>query len=122
MAAKNSTLTLRWFEQVWNNGQESAIDEMMDTKAVVHGIDAVSKPGPEGFKPFYHSFRKQFPQINVEVENVVSGGGYETSRCIMQATTITGQKVNFTGMTFIQVKDGKITEAWNNFDFLGMYQ
>jgi predicted ester cyclase len=33
-----------------------------------------------------------------------------------------GQTVNFTGQTTIKVNDGKITEAWNNFDFLSMHQ
>jgi len=25
-------------------------------------------------------------------------------------------------MTFIRVRDGKIVEAWNNFDFMSMFQ
>ena len=53
MPNKNSTLTLRWMEQVWNQGRETAIDEMMDVTAVVHGIEGIDVPGPEGFKTFY---------------------------------------------------------------------
>jgi len=30
--------------------------------------------------------------------------------------------VKFTGMTMARVKDGKIAEAWNNFDFMTMFQ
>jgi len=28
----------------------------------------------------------------------------------------------FTGIAIVRVKDGKIIEAWNNFDFMKMYK
>ncbi len=30
--------------------------------------------------------------------------------------------VEFTGITIARIKDGKIVEAWNNFDFMKMFQ
>ena len=122
MPNKNSTLTFRWFNEVWNNGNRAAIDELMDTKAIIHGIDTIKTPGPEGFKVFYDDFRQQFPKVNVKVEDAVSEGGYETSRCTVTATNANEQTVEFTGMTFICVRNNKIVESWNNFDFLSMYQ
>lgn len=122
MPNKNSTLTYRWFQEVWNNGRKTAIDEMLDANGIVHGIEGINKPGPEGFKVFYESFKQQFPQVHVEVEDTVCEDGYETSRCTVHATTANNQTVTFTGMTFLKVKDGKIVEAWNNFDFLSMHQ
>ena len=118
----NSTLTYRWMQEVWNKGREEAIDEMLDANAVVHGIDEIKEPGPAAFKQFFRNFRSQFPQVNVEVQDVVSQGNNETSRCIVNATNANGQTVQFTGMTFVNIQDGKITEAWNNFDFMSMYQ
>jgi predicted ester cyclase len=122
MPNKNSTLTYRWFQEVWNNGRKDAIDEMLDDNAIVHGIEGVNTPGPEGFKVFYDSFKQQFPQVHVEVEHVVSEGDHETSRCTVQATNANNQKVTFSGMTYLKIKNNKIVEAWNNFDFLSMYQ
>lgn len=122
MPDKNSTLTYRWMQEVWNKGREDAIDEMMDTNAVVHGIEEIKETGSEAFKQFFRSFRSQFPQIHLEVEDVVSQDDCETSRCIVDATTTSGQKVHFTGMTCVRIQDGKIIEGWNNFDFMSMYQ
>ena len=122
MPNRNSTLTYRWFQEVWNNGRKEAIDELLDVNGVIHGIEGINVPGPEGFKVFYDSFRQQFPKIHVEVEDAVSEDGYETSRCTVTATNANNQTVNFSGMTFIRVKNNKIVEAWNNFDFLSMYQ
>jgi len=122
MPNKNSTLTYRWFQEVWNNGRKAAIDEMLDDNAIVHGIEGINTPGPEGFKIFYDSFKQQFPQVHVEVEDTICEAGYETSRCTVRATNANDQTVTFSGMTFLQVKNNKIVEAWNNFDFLSMYQ
>ena len=122
MPNKNSTLTYRWFQEVWNNNSKAAINELLDANAIVHGIDGIDAPGPEGFKVFYDSFKQQFPQVHVEVEDAVSEGDHETSRCTVRATNANNQKVTFSGMTYLHVKNNKIVEAWNNFDFLSMYQ
>ncbi|HKZ65557.1 MAG TPA: ester cyclase [Chitinophagaceae bacterium] len=123
MPQKESTLTYRWFAEVWNQGMENSIDELLAPEAVVHGIGDLSGPGPAGFKAFYHSFLNDFTNVDVDVENVISEDGYESSRCKVNATHKTsGQTVNFSGQTTIKVKDGKIVESWNNFDFLSMHQ
>jgi len=122
MPNKNSTLTYRWMQEVWNEGREDAIDEMMDADAEVHGIDDIKERGTVAFKQFFRNFRSQFPELHVEVEDVVLQDDCETARCIVDATTASGQKVQFTGMTFVRISQGKIIEGWNNFDFMTMYK
>ncbi len=122
MLSKNSTLTWRWMEQVWNQGREEAIDEMMDANAEIHGIEDIKEKGTAAFKEFFRNFRTQFPQIHLQVDEVVAQDDYETSRCTVDATNANGQQVHFAGMTCVRIKDGKIAEGWNNFDFLSMYQ
>lgn len=122
MPNKNSTLTYRWMQEVWNNGREDAIDEMMDINAVIHGIDDIKEKGTAGFKHFFRNFKNQFPKLNVEVDDVVTENNIETSRCTITATTAGGQNVQFTGMTCVKIENGKIIEGWNNFDFMTMYQ
>ena len=34
----------------------------------------------------------------------------------------TNQPVDFTGMVIVRLKDGKIAEAWNEFNFMKMYE
>ena len=121
MPNKQTSLTVRWMEEVWNKGREDAIDEMMDANAVVHGLEGVTEPGPEAFKAFFRNFKQQFPTINVQVDDVVSEPGFETARCTVDGTDANGNNVHFTGITFLQIGNGKILEAWNNFDFMNMY-
>jgi len=133
MRDQNETLIHRWFEEVWNKGRADAIDEMFDCEGIAHGLtgeDGKELCGPEGFKPFFESFRQAFPDLQVVVEDTVVEGDKVAARCIVRGThrgegigiAATDKPVEFTGMTIVRVKDGKVVEAWNNFDFLAMYQ
>ena len=54
----------------------------------------------------------------------------EPARCLVTGTHTgeslgrpsTGKPVIFHGMTMVRLKDGKIVESWNNFDFMTMYK
>lgn len=129
----NKTLFRRWFEEVWNKGRAEAIDEMFAEDGVAHGLaDEPGKQlrGPAGFKPFYQRFRDAFPDIEVVVEDTIAEGDKVVARCTIRAThqsdslgfAATQQPVEFSGIAIVRVRDGKIIEAWNNFDFLSMYQ
>jgi predicted ester cyclase len=38
------------------------------------------------------------------------------------ASSPTDKSVDFTGMCLAHMRNGKIAEAWNNFDFLSLHQ
>lgn len=133
MNTEDKTLAHRWFEEVWNKGRADAIDEMMADDAVARGLTDVSGKelrGPTDFKPFFYSFRDAFPDIQVTVEETVSEGDMLAVRCSVTGThagegiglAATNRPVTFTGMCMLRIKDGKIVEAWNNFDFMSMFQ
>lgn len=129
----NAALVRRWFEEVWNKGREEAIDELFDEEGVAHGLaDETGAPlrGAAGFKPFFRRFREAFPELEVVVEDTVSEGDRVAARCTVRGHhrgdtlgfKATDSPVEFTGMTLARVRDGKIVEAWNNFDFMSMFQ
>ncbi len=130
----NVATVRRWFEEVWNKGRAEAIDEMFDEEGVAHGLakeaGAESLRGPAGFKVFHRKFREAFPGVEVIVDDAVSDGDKVAARCTVRARhegdalgfRATQRPVEFTGMTFARVRDGKIVEAWNNFDFMAMFQ
>lgn len=133
MTDKNESLLHRWFEEVWNKRRAEAIDEMFDCEGVAHGLVDQSGNelcGPEGFKPFFQSFLDAFPDLHVTVEDVISEGDKVAARCTVTGTHVgegigvaaTGRPVTFSGMCMVRVRDGKIVEAWNNFDFMMMFQ
>jgi steroid delta-isomerase-like uncharacterized protein len=129
----NAVLIRRWFEEVWNKGREEAIDEMFDEEGVAHGLAGPAGEalrGPVGFKPFFRSFREAFPEIEVVVEDTVTEGDKVAARCTVRGLhrgdtlgfKATHSPVEFTGIAIVRISGGKIAEAWNNFDFMSMYQ
>jgi len=128
---QNKALVQRWFDEVWNKGRADAIDEMLAADALMHGLsDDMSTPliGPVGFKPFHETFRGAFPNIEVTVEDLIAEGDKVAVRCSVRGkhtgdhlgVTASNAPVEFTGIGIARVKEGKIVEAWNNFDFLKM--
>ena len=124
MRNAQSTLIHKWFDEVWNKGNEDAIGQLMTKDTRAHGIVAPDQPGgAEGFKLFYNDFKNQFHDIKVDVEDVVSQDDVESARTTVHARhTASNKPVTFTGMCMARIEGGQIAEAWNNYDFLGMYQ
>ena len=128
---KNKALVQRWFDEVWNKGREEAIGEMFADDGVAHGLsEDVNHPitGPKEFKPFHQTFRGAFPDITVNVEDMIAEGDKVVARCTVRGKhagnhlgiAASQAPVDFTGIAIVRISDGKIVEAWNNFDFMRM--
>ncbi len=131
MSEENKALVRRWFEEVWNKGRSDAIDEMFAADGIAYGLsDDEGSPlkGAADFKPFHETFRGAFPDIEVVVEDTIAEGDLVAARCSVRGKHIgdhlgmaaSNAPVQFTGISIVRIKDGKIVEAWNNFDFLKM--
>ena len=128
------TFAERWFEEVWNKGREGAIDEMMSPHSIGHGLthpEGREVDGMTAFRSFHKSFRSAFPDLHINVEEAIIDGDRTAARCLVTGThtgealagkAATGKPIKFHGMTMFRVKDGKIVESWNNFDFTTMYK
>lgn len=115
------TTSYQWYQQVWNSGNESAIDTLMSSRIVAHGLtEDVARNGVAGFKEFYRGFMSDFPSIHVEVKNVVREGDLEATHVHVTGTHRSGKEVSFDGMSMCRIENGQIAEAWNCFDFLTM--
>ena len=123
------TIQHAWFSEVWNQANEAAIDDLCAEDVIGHGLidaDGNEVADREGFKAFYRGFRGAFPDIHVEVLETATEGDTVVARCRVRAThtgegflvPATGAMVDFTGMCWVKVKDGQISESWNSFDFL----
>jgi steroid delta-isomerase-like uncharacterized protein len=132
MADEYETFMHRWFEEVWNKQNEDAIDRMCAEDVVANGLtDAEGNTirGIEAYKTSFRAFVSAYPDMKITVEDTIAEGDKIAARCRVSATHAgeglgvapTNQPVEFTGMTIVRIKDGKIVEAWNEFDFMKMY-
>ena len=133
MSDVTNNLLHRWFEEVWNKGREDAIDELAALDVVAHGLvdnQGNDIRGREGFKMFWRHLRTVFPDLHVIVEDSLVDGDKVMARCTVRGThkgeglglAPTMKPVTFGGMCIARIEGGQIAEAWNNFDFLSVYQ
>ena len=129
MSNENIALVRTWFEEVWNQGRAEAIDELLADEAVVHGLGADLR-GPVDFRSFQSAYRQAFPDVKLQLDEIVAQGDIVAARWTGKATHLgeglgfaaTGRQVHLNGMIFVRVERGKLVEGWNNFDQLGMLQ
>jgi steroid delta-isomerase-like uncharacterized protein len=132
MSETNKQLARRWFEEVWNRKSEIAIDEILDPQGRVHGLpDAQSAlVGPEEFKKFHRTFVGAFPDLRIQVEDVIAEGDRVAIRWTTTAThsgdhlgfPASGKSATLEGASFIVVRNGKIYEGWNQMEMQGLLQ
>ena len=131
MSATPDSVVRTWFEELWNQGKEETMDRLFASDGLAHGLGADGAPikGPEGYRPFYRTFREAIPDVHIEVLQTVTNGEMVTAHCRVTGTHRgnamggpTGRSGNFSGMTMVRVRDGKIIEAWNTFDFMSFFQ
>jgi predicted ester cyclase len=130
MSATPDGIIRQWFQEVWNERREGAIDKLMAPNALVHGLAAGPIAGPEGFKPFYRLFCNAFSELRVDVVQTVVEGDRVAAVCHVTGLHTgdalggrpTGRRIDFWGNCVGVVNGGRIVEGWNTFDFLTMYQ
>lgn len=119
----------RWFEEVWNQGREEAVDELMAPEAIAYGLGETERDvhGPPEFKHFLRNMRSAIPDVHIEVDDIVVEGDKAAARVTLTGTHLgeglgvrpTGHSVRVSGIVIIEATDGRIVKGWNCWDQLG---
>jgi hypothetical protein len=126
------TVLDRWFDEVWNKGNLSAVDELLATDVVIHNTlngDGEKIWDRESFKRVFSTLRSELSEVSVTPDIQLQNGNLEAAHCSISAiyndVRISPHKrrpIHFTGTSLIRVSDGRIEESWNHFDFETMYR
>jgi steroid delta-isomerase-like uncharacterized protein len=130
MQQNAKALVHRWFEEVWNQGREDTIDELLAPDAIVYGLGESEVPlhGPSEFRVFFHTMRSTFSDFRVNIEDSVAEGDRVAARVVLEGThdgngmgvPPTGRQIRVAGIVIIHAADGKLTAGWNTWDQLGL--
>jgi predicted ester cyclase len=76
MSEQNKALAKRWFEEVWNQGRESTIDELFHPQDKVYGFPEPDSVliGPAGFKTIHRAFRSAFGSLHIDLDDLIAEG------------------------------------------------
>ncbi len=131
-AADNISLMKRWYREVWREGKNETIYELLAPDALLRGQVGpdVEVRGPEGFIAFADNIRKTFPDTEVAVEDIFAVDDKVVARWVAIGThtgdglgvPATGKRLRVSGITIARFENGKIVEGWDNWDRLGMLE
>jgi len=125
-----SSVMHEWFEQVWNRGDASAIDRLLAPDATMHNFDQLGNDaqGSASFVERYHRFRAAFPDLHFTLHDAFESGAYTAGRWTFTGTHTgngldippTHRKIEFAGMSFARIENGRAAEVWDSWDANGM--
>lgn len=122
----NKQLAITFFEEIWNQKDEAAIDRYVALNAA--GNDADFGTGREDFRNHWKSWIKAFPDLHFEVVDLVSEGDKVLTRWVLTGTFEgellgakgDGRKIRVEGMSLDRIENGQVAEGfdgWDNYGF-----
>jgi steroid delta-isomerase-like uncharacterized protein len=124
---KNQSLARR-AEEVWNTGNLVQLEKVFAPGFVNHDPVMPMVANRESYKGFLMASRAAFPDIYVEIQDVIADGDRVAVRRTVTGThdgefagiPATGRAVSWTGITIYRIADGQIVETWWCYDALGL--
>jgi predicted ester cyclase len=122
MSAENVRVVRRWFEEVWNERRSETVEELLTPDSVCYGDDGPIR-GPEEFRQkMLAPFLAAFHDIHVKVEDAIGQGDQVVVRWSAKASHCgdglgcppTHRPVEFRGLTWAEVKNGKLVQGWQS--------
>jgi predicted ester cyclase len=132
MSEASILIATEWFEQVWNQQDEAAIDRLFHPTGKCYGFPDpdTALDGPEAFKVAHRTFVGAFRDIHVEILDIVAEGDHVDIRWKATMThtgddlgfAATGRSASLSGSSFIIISGNQITEGWNHMDLQAMFE
>jgi len=127
-AEENKELARRFFEEIWNQADEAAIDRYIAEQAA--GNDPDFGAGREAFRAQWRKWHAAFPDLHFQIDDLVAEGNKVVTRWTLTGThqgdfmgiPATGRAVRVAGMSLDRIENGQIQEGFDGWDALGLRQ
>jgi steroid delta-isomerase-like uncharacterized protein len=118
------------FEREFRAGDQATIDELCDPGLVDHNPAPGHEPTLAGFKHKITGFRAAFPDLEVDLQDIIASGDTVATRWVVTGSQqqefagilASGQTIRVEGMNFYRLKDGRVTDIWTQFDGVALMQ
>lgn len=122
-------IAMRYAEEVWNQGNLGATDEIFADGHVYHDPLSPGLPeGPEGVRARVTAYKEAFPDSRVDVTEVIASGDVVAARWTWGGTNTgpvmgipaTGRTAHIEGMHWFRFEGDRIAESWTQADNVGL--
>jgi steroid delta-isomerase-like uncharacterized protein len=111
-------------------GNLAVIDELVADDFVEHEKFPGLEPNKEGVKRFFAMLRSAFPDLRMEVREVLADGDLVSARVIATGThrgdfmgmSSSGSHIEVQVFDMVRIRDGQVTEHWGLMDAMSMMQ
>lgn len=129
MPEANEKVMRRFVEEVINNGDYSALGELLHPDYVYRSPDQ-ELHGQDALVELFTAYRTAFPDLHTEIDDLVIAGDKVAISITLTGThegelmgiVATGKQVKVHGMVLSRFEDGKIVDEWEILDMLAMFQ
>lgn len=129
MSDANEVVIRRFVDEVINNGDYSAIRELVHPNYVYRSPDQELR-GPEALQNLLTTYRSGLPDLKTHIDDLIVSGDKVVISITLKGThtgdlmgiSATGEKLTVQGMVLSRLEDGNIIEEWEILDMLGMFQ
>lgn len=126
---QNKAVVQRYYEEVFNQGQEAVLDEIISPDYRDYGHNPPGR-GIEGAKEDFHSGAAYFSNAHFTIDEMLATGDQVVVRWTgtlkhtgdFKGVSATGKTVTLTGISLYRVADGKLLETRNAVNWLDLLQ
>jgi predicted ester cyclase len=123
--AANREIARRFIEEVWNGGNQTVAESLLDPALVNHDPDGQTTDYAQ-FLAFIRKTRSALPDIRFTIDDMIAEDDKVATRVTIQATqrgasadSGAGQTAAWSGIGIIRVEGGRIVEQWADTDSIG---
>ena len=121
----NKQLVRHLFETVWNDRDFVGVEKMWGPDVLFHFRQSTSSLGPEGLQAMVESHHSAFPDFRFVVGDIIAEGDRVAARVRISGShtgedwfglPATGNEIDVTEMMFFRLQNGRVVEAWEDYD------
>ncbi len=118
-----SELLKAWYSEVWEQGNTDAIDQYFLPDTMAEGLIPEMQVGADDFRDLVTAFRHLLGDIRVELPKIIEENDWLSAILHVHTSRAdTGAAVEVSGQVMARFKDGKMVEAYNQFDFVSFFE
>ncbi|GAB5438523.1 ester cyclase [Falsiruegeria mediterranea] len=118
-----SELLKEWYDQVWVHGDVDAIEKFFDPETMAEGIIPEMQVGVDDFRDLVTAFRYHVGEIDVKLPKTIENGDWVAAMLHVHTSRAdNGAPIEVTGQVMARIKDDKVVEAYNQFDFISLFE
>ncbi|WP_171125134.1 MULTISPECIES: ester cyclase [unclassified Ruegeria] len=112
-----------WYSEVWENGNTDAIDQYFAPEAMAEGLIPEMQVGADEFRDLVMAFRHILGDIQVNIPKIIEDGDWVSAILHVSTTRAdNGAPLQATGSMIGRIKNGRVVEAYNQFDFISLFE